>query len=191
MDALTRRGLVNAVVRHKWSPQAVIVLKEEINQVSAEILELAKWKLVAVAATAIAGLGWGDFKPDSQAGLLLMYCVGFLCAYVDWLCYRRFTVVHTIAAYLRSYSGNDPEMIELKKYEIAMKDFRVNRQFFVSERWALFTSTIVFSLGLPVLGMIRYGKWMDSSILLPVVATICNLGLFWLYSSARQRLIHK
>jgi len=169
----------------------VIVLKEEINQVSAEILELAKWKLLAVSATAIAGLGWGDFKPESEAGLLLMYCVGFLCAYVDWLCYRRFTVVHTIAAYLRKYSGNDPEMIELKNYEIRMKEFRINRQFFVSERWALIISTLVFAAGLPVLGMIRYGKGMDSSIALPLVGAICNIALFWLYSSTRQRLIEE
>ena len=91
------------------------ILKEEINQLSADTLSLAKWKIVTVSAFAAFGLGWSkESSPDPHSAVLLLYSVGFLCAYIDSIYYRRTTTVHSIAAYLRTYGGTDAETLELK-----------------------------------------------------------------------------
>ena len=123
------------------------ILKEEINQSNCDVISLAKWKLAVVSAVIVVSLGWIDTTSEwsvpSEAGLILIYSVGLVCGYVDWLIYRRYTVIHTIAKYIRTYSGEDPDTLELQKYEIHMNDTRTNNEFFLSDRYThclLYTS---------------------------------------------------
>ena len=97
-------------------------MRKEIGEIWAQTLELSKWKLATVSALVVAGLGIGDIKPDSETGILLLYSVGFLCAYIDLLIYRRLITIHLLASYLRSYDGQDPELREEKKYECLFPD---------------------------------------------------------------------
>lgn len=163
------------------------ILKEEINKTSAEILDLAKWKIVSVTGAAVSGLGWGDLKPGSETGMVLLCCVGFVCAYIDWLCYRRFGVIHNIAKYLRAYQGNDPEALQLKSYEEFMMIARAQGRFLHSERWAFFASTMTFSAGLPVLGMLQYGFAWEWWTWIALIAVVLNMAMFLRYSHERSK----
>lgn len=174
----------------------MIILKEEINELGARILSLAKWKLIAVASFVVAGLGWSDFVPEQktgtegQTGLLLLYCVGYLCAYVDNLFYRHATVIHIIAKYLRTYSGNDPETLELRSYERAVNNERKRYQIFIPDYWPQFVASLTFTVGAPILGHLRYPteafRW--SMGLIPIIAIGINLALFWAFTRNRRKL---
>ena len=96
-----------------------------------------------------------EWSVPSEAGLILIYSVGLVCGYVDWLIYRRYTVIHTIAKYIRTYSGEDPDTLELQKYEIHMNDTRTNNEFFLSDRYTHFFSSLLISLGAPMLLLLR------------------------------------
>jgi hypothetical protein len=165
------------------------ILKEEINQVTADVLSLSKWKLSIVAIVSAAGLGWSDFKPDSSTGLLLLYSIGFICAYIDWIIYRRYSVIHTIARYLRNYSGTNEETKELQTYELSMQEARLSSSFFLSERWANFIASLIFSIGIPVLGAIQYQVKPDQRILIPFFGVLITIYLFISYNQQRKELL--
>ncbi|MDZ4849543.1 MAG: hypothetical protein SGI77_09625 [Pirellulaceae bacterium] len=167
----------------------MIILKEEINQLASEIFDLAKWKLIVVGSFALVGLGWGDIKPEDTTGLLLLYSVGYLCTYVDSLYYRRVSVIHVIAGYLRGYRDDDAETKELRDFEIAIGRIRINGVFFISNRWPQFVASLVFTMGLSVMGMIRYKQAADWLLVIPVTAVILIVSLFVSYGRNRRGLI--
>ena len=102
---------------------------------------LAKWKLAAVGAASVAGLGWTkDITLETDSGLLLLYSVGFLCAYIDLLIYRRLLVIHVVAGYLRKYGGEDIELHEERYYELEVERIRSSRKLLLSEQWGHFLS---------------------------------------------------
>ena len=101
----------------------MVILKQEINQLNNDNFNLAKWKLAAVSSFALVGLGASErLGMDSKTGLLLLCVVGFLCAYIDTLYYRRATAIHIIAGYLRAYAGQDAELLELRLVPLGKVD---------------------------------------------------------------------
>ena len=168
------------------------ILKEEINQHATSLLDLAKWKLVTVAAVAVAGLGWSDVKPDSETGLLLLYSVGFVCAYIDTLFYQRNTAIHVLASYLRSYQGKETILIELRSYEEYVNEYRKAKSLlFFSFRWPQFIYSMLFSIGLPILGYLRYSPQPDARLALAAIAILTNVVLYAVYSVHRRELVTK
>lgn len=167
----------------------MIILKEEINHLAGQIFDLAKWKLIVVGSFALVGLGWGEIKPDETTGLLLLYSVGYLCAYLDSLYFRRATVIHVIASYLRGYEGKDAEMKELREYENIVSEVRDKNQFFISDSVPQFAASLIFTIGLPLMGMIRYQREADSLLIIPIVATLLSISLFVAYLWNRGGLI--
>jgi hypothetical protein len=174
------------------------ILKEEINKHGSDVTELMKWKLISVSATALAGLGWADFKfaphenigSGNDAGNVLLYSVGFLCAYIDLMSYRKLTIIHAIAKFLREYQDEtDADTLRLKRYENHMKSLRDNKLLYISERFAILVSSFVFTLGLPMLGLLQRG---DSPINLWWSLLLLPLGvialLFVFYEYTRRKL---
>lgn len=174
------------------------LLKQEINQHGTALLDLAKWKLIAVGAVAVVGLGWSgivpggrDLKVPESDALLILYSVGFLCSYIDVLFYQKNTAIHVIASYLRQYSGSNATLQELSLYETYVGVFRRTRGiFFFSYRWPQFAFSLLFTVGLAVLGYIKYGN-EENLYLLAVagVAVILNVALYFLYTKHRAQLI--
>lgn len=162
------------------------ILKEEINQLAGEIFDLAKWKLIAVGAFALVGLGWDEIKPGEDTGIFLLYSVGYLCIYTDSLYYRRATAIHVIAQYLRNYAGTDAGMKELCLYEIKVQENRVKGRLFVSDRWPQFIASLVFATGLPVVGMLRYERDVDALLFMPATAVVITVALFISYNCHRS-----
>ncbi len=170
----------------------MIVLKEEINQLSDQIFKLAQWKLIVVGSFAVVGLGWGDIKADQNTGSLLLCSVGFLCAYIDSLYYRRAMSIHVIASFLREYQGDDEEMKELKKYENIVNEKRTERgSTIISDKWPQFISSIVFTIVLPIVSVLQKNTaiagWL---ILITVIALLLNIILFVLYTINRKDMLY-
>lgn len=164
----------------------MIILKEEINALTAQVLELAKWKLIIVSALAAVGLGWAQIKPnDNASAFLLLLSGGLVCAYIDLLIYRRLTSLHAVAQYLRHYSGNDSETCELKMYELEIKklrDAKKGLRFWISEEAAHFSSSLAFSLGLPFLAYLRYpSEFHGLPLGIPIIGVVLVGGLFGSY----------
>jgi hypothetical protein len=180
---------------------AMIILKEEINQLGAQITNLATWKLIAVGTFAVVGLlGWDNIVTDKKTGPLLLYSVGYLCAYIDCLYYRRATAIHVIAGYLRTYNGKDDEMVELCRYEKTVEIIRGKPSFFkckrggffLSDKWPQFAASLLFTIGLPILSLVRYGCIRefirDWKLAIPIVALVLHILLFILYEMKRKTL---
>lgn len=177
----------------------MIILKEEINQLGEQITNLATWKLIAVGTFAVVGLlGWDNIVTDKKTGPLLLYSVGYLCAYIDSLYYRRATAIHVIAGYLRSYSGNDIEMQELCEYEkyvenIRNRSSRTKSGFFLSDQWPIVGASLLFTLGLPILAKVRYGVALFDKLPLTMVgmALALQIALFVIYIIKKKRINEK
>lgn len=171
----------------------MIILKEEINQLGSQITHLATWKLIAVGTFAAVGLlGWDNIQTDKKTGPLLLCCVGYLCAYIDSLYYRRATAIHVIAGYLRVYTGSDDDMRELCRYERAIRHIRKRSGFFLSDLWPQFVASLVFTLGLPGLAVIRYtycpDDWWIHLVPIVAVAFVLQIALFSVFIWKRKAL---
>ena len=162
-------------------------LRGEINGLWAQTLELAKWKLITVAAVTVAGLGWGKVKPETETGILLLYSIGFLCTYIDLLIYRRLIMIHVISRYLRGYYGKDEELLEERIYEKWIKENRP--KLVLSERWGHLISSFVFSVGPVFLALLRYEHCIDRRLIIPLLAVILNLFQFYVFSQGRARIL--
>lgn len=124
------------------------ILKEEINSNGREILSLSKWKMTMVAAVAIVGLGWKDFKPNGDAGLMLACSVGYFCAYIDWFVYKKYISLHSISMFLMKYASSDPEFKMIQSYEKMMSYQRTKGHFFLSDKWPHLLSSLAATFGL-------------------------------------------
>lgn len=167
------------------------ILKEEINQLSSDILDIFKWKVTIIASFAGLGLGWvgwGVQNLDTSTGVYLLSFVGFLCAYMDSIYYRRTATIHAIAKYLREYSGNDKEMIELKKFEQTMSEYRNKGLFYISDRWPQFIASMIFAIGLPLLGMLQKKQFSYIPFFISILALTLNIILFMYYNLRRKML---
>jgi hypothetical protein len=169
----------------------MLILKEEINASTAHVLDLAKWKLVAVAGVGVVGLGWSRAPTETDpSAVLLLFSVGFLCAYVDLLIYRRLASLHAVAHYLREYRGEDPELRELKGYELEIKKRRDAGQFWISEELAHFLSSLTFSVSVPAVAYFRYTNALGVLALgIPAVGVALVVALFLSYSRSRHVLL--
>jgi hypothetical protein len=169
----------------------MVILKEEINASTAQVIDLAKWKLLAVSAVAVAGLGWSDVKPDDNTSAVVLLCsIAWLCAYVDLLIYRRLASLHAVARYLRGYNGDDPETRELSSYELEVKKRRDAGEFWISEELAHFLSSLVFSLSLPAMAYLRYRKdFQEDFAVIPIIGLALVITLFFSYNKARHVLL--
>lgn len=137
-------------------------LRDELLQSQATVMDLAKWKLIAVGATAITGLGFpGDRAPNAESGVLVLFSSGFVAAYVDVLIYRRLLAIHTIGRYLRLHPGDDDESSKLQRWETFMRELRNSTRLEFSERWAHLGSSLLIAIGLPLLALVRYKPWLD------------------------------
>ncbi|MEE9336644.1 MAG: hypothetical protein V3U87_01065 [Methylococcaceae bacterium] len=165
------------------------ILKEEINMVSEQLLSLAKWKITVVASIAAIGLGLSGLQDDSSPNdsrLLLLYSVGYLCAYIDFMSYGRYADIHKISAFIRSYHGANEESTILKNYELNMLNHRNKSTDFISERWAQFLSSLLFSIGLPIIGFNVYDGKLSMQLIIPITAIIFIILLFYLYEKVRN-----
>ena len=169
----------------------MIILKEEINASTGHVLDLAKWKLVAVAGVGVVGLGWSRAPTDTDpSAVLLLFSVGFLCAYVDLLIYRRLASLHAVARYLRDYGGDDKELRELKRYELEIKKRRDDGEFWVSEELAHFLSSLTFSLSVPAVAYFRYPKALSiGAVCIPATGVVLVVILFLSYTKSRHFLL--
>lgn len=167
------------------------MLKDEINTAGSDILSFAKWKLVIVFAVAIIALGWKkDLGPSVNASSFLICSIGFVCAYVDWIIYKRYIVIHTIAHYLRNYSGNDPAILEMQRYELKMWDYRDKDLFFYSDRWPHFYSSMIISIGLPLLATFNEAiEFNRQFLLLAFFGVCCVVGLILKCNENRRSLL--
>jgi hypothetical protein len=154
-----------------------VILKEEANRISGEVLSLAKWKLVAVGATALTVLGWSkDARPGKPAGFLLASAIGLLCAYVDWLYYHRLTTINLIRSYVTIHEDTGAKEVTL--YECYVRDCRDNKDlYFWSQARGNFLATLFFSAGLPLVAVLRYGLIADDCFLLLGVLVVVILGI--------------
>jgi len=86
------------------------LLKQEINQTTDSLNDLAKWKLITAAALAATALG---LTTNGQHNYALLLLIPYACAYVDLHCYQHLIRIAVIARFLREH-GRDKE---LRMYE--------------------------------------------------------------------------
>jgi hypothetical protein len=167
----------------------MVTLRQELDRLANEAFSLATWKLVAIAAFVVAGLGWGGTKPSPQSGLLLLCSTGFLCAYTDCLFYRRGTATHIIASFLRRCPETERQTPFIRAYERFTEDCRRKGRFFQSNHVLQFVTSGVFSLGPPIMGYFAYkADWSWYFAFIPATAFGLNLIMFMLYCRKRSRI---
>jgi hypothetical protein len=164
-------------------------LRDELLQSQATVMDLAKWKLIAVGATAITGLGFpGDRAPNAESGVLVLFSSGFVAAYVDVLIYRRLLAIHTIGRYLRLHPGDDDESSKLQRWETFMRELRNSTRLELSERWAHLGSSLLIAIGLPLLALVRYKPHVDLRVAIPVFGVLLTLVVYRSYIKSRASL---
>lgn len=162
--------------------------RQEILQLSAQIFDLAKWKLIAVSSVALVGLGWGAIQPGASSRFLLLCSAGFLCAYLDSLYYRRAMSIHVLAAFIRRRAGTEPGWGSAGAYEDYVNVLRQDGGMYVSDRWPQFLASLVFTAGLPLLGLALVSPANAWGLLIAGLALVLNIGLFVRYGRDRARV---
>jgi hypothetical protein len=161
------------------------LLRAETLQCQAQVVELAKWKLIAVAAVAVAGLGWtaGD-TADRQSGVLLLYAGSLMAAYVDALIYRRLLSLQRFGAYLRDHlQGDDHPGWEpsVKRMRAQMGD--------VFDHGIHASSSLVAAVVLPLLAYARWNAPVDWHLIFPLAGLLASAASLWGYTRGRDKLV--
>ena len=95
------------------------LLKQEINQSTDTLHDLAKWKLIVVSALAAAALG---LTPSGHSHYSLVLLIPYACAYVDLNCYQHLVRIAVISRFLREQDGDK----SLQFYERQCEALRTN-----------------------------------------------------------------
>src|SRR5271165_1722692 len=96
------------------------LLKQEINQSTDTLHDLAKWKLIVVSALAAAALG---LTPSGHGHYSLVLLIPYACAYVDLNCYQHLIRIAVIARFLREHRGSGGDGL-LQLYECQCEELR-------------------------------------------------------------------
>ncbi|MDM8524881.1 hypothetical protein QUF80_16045 [Desulfococcaceae bacterium HSG8] len=121
-------------------------LRDEIISSQKSRFDLMKWKLVLVSTLSATGLGLKG-SPTFPHVELILFCIPFVCVYIDLLCHHYALNTHVIGQFIRTSEGDeDKNMIE---YEMFAKSVRKLGNKKISaydfERWALNWSSLFIS----------------------------------------------
>jgi hypothetical protein len=166
------------------------LLRAETLQCQAQVVDLAKWKLIAVAAVAVAGLGWrGGDAPDREASVLLLYAGSLIAAYVDVLIYGRLLALQRVGAQLRDHfqretdQGRHPPGWEpsVTRMRAQMGD--------VFDHWVHAGSSLAAAVALPLLAYARWKAPVDWRLIFPLAGLLASAASVWVYTRGRERLV--
>ena len=167
-------------------------LRAEILQIQTQLVDLAKWKLLAIGVMTVTGLGWAtDHTPSPESGTLLLFIGGFVAAYFDVFIYRRFLVVLNLAAFIRGNPGMDEDSQRAQAWERFVIRARDAGHMGISEQWAHLASSVVVAIGSPLLAWDRYRFGLDWRLVAPATGLAAVLVVFGIYRRARSNLIRE
>ena len=163
-------------------------LRQELLQHQAHVVDLAKWKMVLVGAVAATGLGWsGSFAPSPESGVLILFCGGYLAAYADVLIYARLLAIAVLGRFMLEHE--DPANRLMQQWQLFGSSVRQISARGISERWAHLASSLVVSIGLPLLALDRYKPALDARLLIPACGLSAVVFVFLRFATARRKLV--
>ncbi len=141
----------------------VNALRQEIVETSAQVLGLAKWKLVVAAAIGAVALGLNGAAQPAPVRLLepfyLLCLVPLVCLYCDMLLLNGLIRIKAIGLFL---AAEKPEMLVVQ-YERRLRalcdEHRGGRNVFELERWAVQGATLVLSAVVALCALADNGSW--------------------------------
>jgi hypothetical protein len=122
---------------------AFALLKKEINQTMDAEHDLAKWKLIVIAA--LGGTAFGLSGSGSHEKDWMLLLIPYVCAYVDLYAYQYQIRIQVLSRFLTQPQGDS----FLKQYEADCEVLR-ERGVFSLGSWAGVGSSIVASLTGPL-----------------------------------------
>jgi len=126
------------------------LLKQEINQSTDTLHDLAKWKLIVVSALAAAALG---LTPSGHGHYSLVLLIPYACAYVDLNCYQHLIRIAVIARFLREHDGDE----SLQHYERQCEALRTNDSgVFDLTIYGQLWSSVAMSIVAPVWALVSF-----------------------------------
>src|SRR5271157_4932684 len=126
------------------------LLKQEINQTTDSLNDLAKWKLITAAALAATALG---LTTNGQHNYALLLLIPYACAYVDLNCYQHLIRIAVIARFLREHDGDE----SLQHYERQCEALRTNDSgVFDLTIYGQLWSSVAMSIVAPVWALVSF-----------------------------------
>ena len=147
------------------NPELVTALRQEIVESQKSQAELLKWKLIATAAVAGAGLGIQVPAAAKSDARLLICLIPLICAYVDLLSLHIVVRIIVIAAFLRERGD------EYEAFVHSIRDKKRNP--FRFELMALHGSSGVISAIIFVFGVV--GLFAGWDLVVSGAYTACGL----------------